>query len=64
MNLKESGGDLFEALSRHFYGEGTEKKPRTFSDTLLFGRDLDVASTGYTSNVVSLYKLFPVCGTP
>jgi hypothetical protein len=40
------------------------EKPRTFSDTLRFGRDLDAASTRYTSKAVSLYKLFPICGTP
>jgi len=30
------------------------KKPRTFSYTLRFIRDLDEASTGYTSKVASL----------
>jgi len=39
------------------------EKPRTFSDTLRFIRYLDVASTGHTSKVVSLNKLFPICGT-
>jgi len=40
------------------------EKPRKFSDTLRFSGVLDVASTGYTSKAVSLYSLFPICGTP